>query len=368
MVAAENVDIDDTFGVEMRDGYGASLGLSGITSAYATRDQSRFYVIQDGDLKRVVSIDPLVTEVLRSDIPSKEVQWCEGGNMVFYAGAAQGMIDETRHYSIGIPTAPAPGLVAIEGSLPAGRYRVTCTFSDANGREGGAGPASYIELPDNSGIQMMLPVLADYDVLIWVSSVNGETLYALDKVTQGDTYAWYGDAPSTLSLVDEQIVTYPPPANAHLCEFHQSSLWMAEYHPQSDTTFLFYSKPFWFHLFDYTRDYLPIPGKVEMLASVPGGLVIGTGSSIKVYTDEGVLINLADYGVIPGHNKAFTQGGPVVFWTQRGVCSALPFKNHSDQTYSVPPGTRAGVNIHEKDGRTLFVAAVLAGGVANNPY
>lgn len=368
LVAGENVDIDDTGGIEMRAGYGASMGLPGVTSAFATRDQSRLYVVQSGDLKRVVSLDPLVTEVLRSGISSKEVQWCEGGNMVFYTGAAQGMIDETNHYDMGIPTAAPPRLEAIQGTLPAGLYRVACTFSDANGREGGAGPAAYIELPDNAGIQMLLPVMADYDVLVWVSSVNGETLYALDKVTQGDTYAWYGDDPSTLALADEQMVSYPPPANAHLCEFHQSSLWMAEYHPQSDTTFVFYSKPFWFHLFDYTRDYLPIPGKVEMLASVPGGLVIGTGSNIKVYTDEGALINVADYGVIPGHNKAFTQGGQVVFWTERGVCSGLPFKNHTDQAYSVPPGTRAGVNIVEKDGRTMFVAAVLSGGVANNPY
>ena len=367
LAGADNMSLDDEGGLESRQGYTAIAGFTAITSAYATRDQTRLYVVDNGDLKRVVSMQPLVTAVLASGLPSGEVYWCEAGNMVLFSGAAQGVIDGGDYYPLSIPMAPSPGLTQIDGQLPGGRYRVACTFKDARGREGGSGPAGVIDVADDSGISMILPSLADHTVIVYVSSVNGETLYRLDEDTGGG-FVWVDQSPSTFPLNEEQVVAYPAPANADLIAFHESKLWVSDYDQSTDLSYLFHSKPFWYHLFDLSRDYVAIPGKVLMLASVPGGLIIGTNREIYVYTVEEALVKLADYGVVPGHNVAYQQNGNVVFWTQRGVCSGLPFKNHTDETYSVPHGARVGVQLIEKQGKNQFIVVAASGGNANNPY
>lgn len=93
LVQAVNVDIDDTGGIARRRGYASSASFTNITAAYATRDEQSLYVVDAGSLKRVITLSPLVTELIATGIPGGELDWAEAGNLVMYAGAAQGVID-----------------------------------------------------------------------------------------------------------------------------------------------------------------------------------------------------------------------------------------------------------------------------------
>lgn len=365
--SALNMDVDDSFSLETRQGYSLIPGMDNVTSAYATKDETRLYVVADGHLLSVSSLSPLVTDLLRSNLPEGEIFWCEAGNFVFYSGAAQGIIDGITHYEFGIPSAPAPYMQSIEGTLPPGLYQAACVFVDSHGREGGALPASQIELFETGGISMTIPEVDGLTTVIYVSSVNGDQLYRLDEA-QGNTYNWFGNEPSTYSLDEAQKGAYPPPSNGSVITFRDSRLWVADYLQAHNTTYIFYSQPFWYHLFDLSQDYIAVPGKVLLMVQTPNGMVIGTDREIYAYSNEGGLLKLASYGVVSGHNFAMTEEETAVFWSQRGLCVGLPFKNLTDDKYSVPPGTRAGVSIIEQNGRKKAVVVTRSGGDSNNPY
>ena len=93
LVRASNIDIDDTGGIARRRGYTSTAAFTNITAAYATRDEQSLYVVDAGSLKRVITLSPLVTELIATGIPSGEIDWAEAGNLVMYAGAAQGVIE-----------------------------------------------------------------------------------------------------------------------------------------------------------------------------------------------------------------------------------------------------------------------------------
>tara|TARA_R110002110_G_scaffold415835_1_gene657224 strand:+ start:39513 stop:40460 length:948 start_codon:yes stop_codon:yes gene_type:complete len=92
LVVARNIDVDDTSGIERRRGYTILSGLTSVTAAYNTVDERFLYVVDSGMLKIVLSLSPLVTEVLATGVPSGEVWWAEGGGHVFCSGAINGVI------------------------------------------------------------------------------------------------------------------------------------------------------------------------------------------------------------------------------------------------------------------------------------
>lgn len=364
LLDAQNVDVDDSFGLDLRPGFAAVNGAA-FTSAYATRDEQRLYIVSGGALQRVDSVEPWATTTLKTGLPGTELQWCEAGDRVFFAGDAAGIIDNGQCLPFGIPAAPAPGMIAIGGSLPAGRYMAACVYQDEYGREGGAVGLAYIEIGDEQGIQFDLPEINGYTVHLYVTTANGESLYRLTETTES-VFNWYTGQPGTVPLDPEQVDGYPLPDGADVLGYRDSRIWASVYDPAADASYIHRSKPFFYHLFGLF-DYIPVPGRVLMLAEVKGAMVIGTDREIHAYSDEVGLDLIASYGVVPGQ-PAIRYGDNALFWTQRGVCTALPFSNLTDTVYSVPPGRRCGVGIREADGRKILVVLTDEGGTANNPY
>lgn len=366
LVVAQNVDIDDTGAVQRRRGFTASAAFTSVTAAYATRDESQLFVVDNGSLKRVVSPSPLVTELLATGIPDGEIYWCEAGNLIFYSGAAQGVIDGSRHLPIGIPMAPAPYLHRCDGTLPAGRYQIACVYQDAYGRQGGAGPAAAIELDEPGGIALNLQTLSGYTSIIYASEINGGALLRVDSTTAAG-YQITAPLRAGFPLDEAQIATYPAPGYGEQIAFFESRIWVAEYAPQHDQTLIFFSKPFFYHLFDLGTDYLAIPGRVHVLTDAGGALLIGTDREIHLYAGD-VLSTVAPYGVIAGQSVDHDESGAAIFWTARGLCKAAPFQNLTDEVVSVPAGTRAAVSIARERGNRHAVVVVTGADAADNAY
>jgi hypothetical protein len=121
-------------------------------------------------------------------------------------------------------------------------------------------------------------------------------------------------------------------------------------------------------LYELYGDYIPVPGKVLMLESTLGGLVIGTDREIYVYTEGESLVKLADYGVISGYPAARKKDGNILFWTQRGVCEALPFKNVTESKVSLAPGFSCSTSVIRENGEERFLVLTDGNGTADNSY
>ena len=133
----------------------------------------------------------------------------------------------------------------------------------------------------------------------------------------------------------------------------------------ADASALFMSQPLGFHLFDLEEGMVMVPGRVLMLAPHDAGLVIGTENAILAYSAEG-LAELAPYGVVAGQHWSPDDDGTVVFWSQRGICRALPFANLTQQQASVAPGVNAGGAVVRMGGQRRYIVSIQQGGSAFN--
>jgi len=75
---------------------------------------------------------------------------------------------------------------------------------------------------------------------------------------------------------------------------------------------------------------------------------------------------VAEYGAIPCQAQEFNKS--LYFWTARGLARALPFESLTEETVSVPAGTRAAMVISREKGRNAALVVTTGGGVADNAY
>jgi hypothetical protein len=102
-----------------------------------------------------------------------------------------------------------------------------------------------------------------------------------------------------------------------------------------------------------------------MLAPHDDALIVGTDACIYAYGDR--LNELADYGVVRGQHWA-EDDERIIFWSVRGACAALPFRNLTERSVSVAPGVQAGGTIVRSGGQKRYVVALQSGGAAFNSF
>jgi len=158
----------------------------------------------------------------------------------------------------------------------------------------------------------------------------------------------------------------PLPTGTHLIQHWRGRIYAAQYMPTENQTVVWFSQPLGYHLFALDADFLLLPGKVEMLAPHDTALVIGTDAAIYAYDAER-LTPLADYGVVAGQHWAH-DGQRLLFWSQRGVCAALPFQNLTERQISVAPGVRAGGCLVQRKGQKRYLAVLQQGASPFNDF
>ena len=233
------------------------------------------------------------------------------------------------------------------------------------GREGGCFAPVSVDVPEGSGLGISITSLSPYNVNIYVSDLNGDSLYLAGTVQAGGITV---NNTANLSYPLDEIhrQTFPLPDNIEQVAFYETKLWASEFLSEKNQSIIWYSKPFAWHLFDTYSDYIAIPGRVLMLEATPQGLVIGTDEEIYAWTVDSSLVQLAEYGVVGGYPAAFKQNGNILIHSQRGVCHALPFENLTQEKVSLDPGIDCFSYIVEQNGIERFVAINDGGGLANN--
>ncbi len=350
---AINVDIDNAGAIERRAGYTEITGLAGISALYATRDESRCYAVADGVMYRIHQASPLSVEAIASGIAPGAIYWDEIGDKVFFSGAASGEIEYSQVRPLRVQMAPAPLLEeSAGGTLARGIYRVACVFRDAWGREGGCLSAS---IEAQGTIRITAPMASDYTTVLYASAVDGDVLFRVADLS-GPVFLLEAPHYGATPLSAEQLAGYHLPAGTEQICVYQGRLYAAI--PGDTQTPIYFSHPFWFHLFDALSDVLIVPGTVRMMAATSAGMVIGTDRAIWGYVD-GIMARLADYGVPEGSSRGYDDE-TLYFWTQRGFATAFPFANLTYDNFINQPAQRVAVGV-SKHGTADRLIASLSG-------
>lgn len=362
---AVNIDITDTGAIERRSGYSPAL-IGNLSGAFSTDSFDRLYVVDDGALKRVNA--DMTTVTLRTGLADKPMFWEEVNESVYFTnGVDSGIITPGENVlPWAWPVPAAPTLLATAGDQPAGMYQVLCSFLLSDGRETGTGAVAEIYLGDKQALQISnIPQLAGARTQVYIAPANS-TVFQLAFDTTATAMTWNAGADSL--GVDELTNFYSPlPAGSTHPAFWQGRMYMLHYLPQENMTVVWASEPLGFHLFSTDSAFFMVPGEGTMLAASDGGLVIGTRTRIYGY-DGDELQELATYGAVPGWSAVKDPDTKkIMFWSTRGLCSALPFVNVTDRQISVPPGLSAGAAIVSQNGEKRYVVALQKGGTAFNP-
>jgi len=363
LISSKNVDIDDSGLISKRHGYRESALFTNITSTFATSDERRMFIVDDGILK-LVNQDFSAVD-LKSGMPTGYVKWLEVADYILMS-SGHIITNQLDVLEWRIPTPEQPMIsTATGGSLPAGQYQVVSTYRDEHGREGAASAMHFVEVEGGAVINITPDFETGYESLVYISDTNGEVLYLLDTA-EYSTGMTFSETNSLVYPIDRnQLDAGPLPQEIGSLAFYEGSVWASQY--IDGVSYLWRSKPYWWHLFDQHEDYLSIPGKVTVLEGTPQGLFIGTDDEMYVYTIEESLVRLAEYGVMQGRPLARTDEGRLFVWTRQGVCTLFPFQNITEDKVSLSPGCLCSTAIIEKDGYEQFMVLNNGSGTAFNP-
>lgn len=360
LTRAENVDITDTGAMEVRKGY-SRVATGAYTGAFSTFDAKRMYLVDGGTLKSMSGA------TIKSGLASAPMHWAEVNDQVFYNnGANSGIINaDNSHMDWAWAVPGTPVLVATTGTLPAGLYRACFTFTLEDGRETGAGEIAELVLNGAQSLQLSsIPQVAGLRTNVYLAPADS-TVFSYAATPRGVAWVW-NSSPDALGHALMTAGLSPLPTGCDVVQEWQGRMYAAQYFPELGQTAVWFSQPLAFHLFDLAKDFLLVPGRVLMLAPHDTGLVIGTDERIMAYTGA-QMASLADYGVVPGQHWS-KDGKRLIFWSTRGVCSALPFSNLTETAVSVAPGIQAGGAIVQDGGQKRYVVALQQGGSAFNAF
>lgn len=360
LVKADNVNITDSGAITKRAGY--TLNQAGaFASAFSTFDFSRMYVSVAGAVKNFAGV------TLYNLTSTDPLYWCEINNQVFFNnGVDAGIInsdDSVIPWRFEVPKSPS--LSAVTGTLAAGLYRVLCTYVLDDGRETGASDPVEIVLTDGQALQIStIPQQAGCATNVYICPSNS-TVFSLYRTTTQTALVW-NFSPDQLGIDFQNDGLDPLPIGIECIQAWRGRIYASQYMPTEDQTVIWFSEPLAWHLFHLGKSFIMVPGHVLMLAPHDDAMLIGTDSRVYAY-DGQKLDQVAAYGVVPGQHWAKDEER-TLFWTTRGLCSALPFTNLTERQVSVAPGVRAGGCLVRDGGQKRYLAVIQQGGTAFNPY
>jgi hypothetical protein len=349
---AVNLDIDNSGILTRRAGFALSKAITSITSAYTATNLDS-YVVAGGDLLRL--LPDLSTIALA---PSSATAFADSGDIVFTNDGLK--IDGDSVVNIRLPTPVLPPTLSgsaseFNGNNHVETYSATyCYRSIATGIESGSAPIASLTVDqDTGGVSVNTPAAPDgYSARVYVTEANG-TVY-------------YSDNGSQLNPV--QVLADPFPSDIEQIAFYQSKLYLSQSLPNGSTV-LWFSKPFYYHLYDWAKDYLIIPGRVLALMGTVYGLLAATDSAIYLYAD-GALKLLAGYGVIPGRPFLKLPDDRVLMHTQRGQCMGIlveqRLENITEKKVSFAPGSQCSTALVHRNGIQQFIVLNDGAGTAFN--
>lgn len=368
---AIDVVIDDNGGIQTRDGYSLRKSHTAIKSAYANPKGDKLFILDNGSL---IARHLDGTEVTLATLGDSYLNWAEFEDKIFLAGDQSIAVVEGRYkfYDLQFPAPGQPVVTIIDGSLSSGQYQVATVLRDAvTGREGTASVVAVVDVINTGALSIDVgPNVAGYEYDVYVSPPDSEYLYLVASVPSG--VAVFGNLFEHYAreLDPRQINSSTPPKDISAIAAHDAQLFVAQYDQPSDTSYVFWSEPYWYWMFKKYQNFVAIPNEITGMQSVADGVLIATNRAIWLLSDDDALRQLADYGAPKGIPIAVDSDGNTVVWTNKGLGAYAggQFENLYESKLSVPPGSQCFVSIIDHDGSKEAVVIVDQGGTAFNPY
>ena len=231
---ATDIDIEDVGILTQRRGNVFSKPIS-ITTGYSTIDQAG-YIVTGGVLYRVLpdlSTIPIVN--------STATEFCDFGKVLFSNDGFRIEDDIATDLKIPISDNP-PSLSITSGNLPAGTYRAMFCYRSSTGLEGGSSPAGSVTLTSIGGVAVE-PIVppSGFTVNIYMTDADGTVFYDNNGI----------------QIKPIQVLAESFPANAEQIAFYDRRLFISE-SLSNGTTVIRFSKPYYFHIYDFATDYIII--------------------------------------------------------------------------------------------------------------
>lgn len=353
---ADGVLITADGALEQRPG----LQPFGVGAAYpfATEQGDKLLVVAEGQVQAVGESGEL--RPISALSSSARVYYSEiNGEVTFCNGPDSGVVRlDLSVIPLRWQPPVAPRLSAAPGgNLPAGHYRAVSTLVLPDGRETGASSAAEVWLEEGSALRIE-PEPIDPKrgrQLVYLSAANSDVFQLLGEAT--GAVIW-DSSPDELGRDCLGLNLWPLPDAATVIQHWQGRLFAGQSLDDGNSA-VWFSKPLAFHLFDTAADFFMVPGEIRMLASHAAALIVGTSKGLWAFSD-GQLKQLAPYGVPAGLPWARDEDGRVWIWSQRGICTALPFANLTSSTVSVPPGTDVHAHWCQYAGQRHFLVSTAA--------
>lgn len=376
LVAALNVDIDDSLAISRRKGYSAPVTSAIDRALWASG--SICLGVGSNALKQV--LPDYSTIILRTGLTAaRRLSYAAVGDRVFYSnGVEKGCVRDAADHSWGLAVPGVPVATTTGGTLPAGEYQYAVTYLREDGQESGTGRAGTITLAAIGGIALSsIPVSDDVTVthkVIYLSPTGGETLYRVGVIMNAETTFAIRELRTGASPLITQFLL-PPPAGDEIAYWNGYLL-------VGKQDRIYPSEPYAPELFDW-RKATPLLSRVTMIAPVTDGIWLGLADRIvwlQGSTPETWAYKTkAEYGVIPG-TLAYADTGvtgdgkntgdmAAFFATARGLCAGLPggqMINFTDGRFAYPmQETGAGI-VRQQQGINQFVCTLRGAEVAGS--
>ncbi|MGC9239766.1 MAG: hypothetical protein ACP5D5_08905, partial [Acidithiobacillus sp.] len=219
LVAAVNVDIDDSGGVRTRQGYTSVLG--GRCHSIWSQGNTCLFVQDEQLMQLLPDLKPVPLGVtgLTSDRPLYYVM--VNGTVYFSNGVITGAVQNGAARSWGLPQPPPPVANLVTGGAFSGcTIGYTATYLRNDGQESGSGNIGSILVPAAGGpygLQFTLQQPTDptiTQIRIYITNPNGSELFLAAQVPVGTKTAVYTNDGSDLSVPMWTQFLSAPPAGA----------------------------------------------------------------------------------------------------------------------------------------------------------
>lgn len=206
----------------------------------------------------------------------------------------------------GVPDVTGQPAVAITGQSP-GRRFIAMTYVNHLGEEGGT--VSAVDAPNGTYEVTVPPLPTGCTARIYVSALNGQTLYLQREVATAGVITVSNPVTDTATLATMHMGA-PKPST--ILASTRGAILMAAGNAVTAT------EPLWPHLVDYSKRFVQYPKEVGMVLSGIHGVYI---SADKCYRVEGVetdsprQVEALDYPAVPGTGVILPSGAAA--WVTR---------------------------------------------------
>lgn len=314
-----NADILPSGRVKRRSGITQRIA-GAITSLFPNGNTA--LAVIDGKLSQILA-DFTTTELATLAV-ARRMSYANVAGAVYYAnGVDKGRVvsGEAKHWGVEYPNA-APGMVAMAGALPPGRYMSIVTYVDADGQESGCGASSSLTLSATGGIALTIPQPTQAHVVsirLYWAAANDTVMYHADDLPVGQTTKNILLPPDTGLQLETQFMRDFLPCE--LLEEFNGRIYGAS------ANILWHTQPLRYGLYKPASDYIVFTAPIRVVAAMPDGLYVVadqtywlSGDSPENFTIKPVL----QYTAAKGSLSRLPKGEEVIWYSSAGIVKASP--------------------------------------------